>query len=724
MPSRLLPLLALVALGSPLAPWPALAQRPLCGAEALTRGDTTAAAVACEHAIAENARDTEAYYRLGRLYEAVGSRAAEEQYRLATRYAPDSAKYWLALAAVLRAQDNVFARQQVGGVVDRAREAARAHGGTGAVEAEYRSALVAWDRYEQYANRYLFAGDAVAVDPYVLMGEWKEVDDFFQRQVRPDPGDPGGDDRRAAEDYLRATLASDPRHVAAAGLLTVLLLETDRGEEAVELARHLVRAAPDSGRAWALLGTALVRTLAWPAAAAAFDTALRRLSPAERAPYGNLGLLLKGVDQARFGTLAPAQQAQLDSLYWAVSQPLFLADVNEVRLEFYARLTYVLHRWTDPFRGVHGFETDRGGVYLRYGPPDVWAAFGRGRQSQRDAVEGLESERNTIVWLYRGPQLRFLFTMTPGFARTTFSSDFRSYYEAQRNLFPVRFDNVPAVAEMDTILVQFAQFRGQTLDSTDLGVFSLMPIGRMARRAAVGDLPISVAAVVRDGRMRTVARVRRDETIRAGDALQIERRSFRFSLLPAEYLLRVEAQLPSVERAARSTSLLSLRRYGTDSLMLSDVLVADRVAPRDSTFTRWTDFLVSPSTGRFTPDAPVGLLWEIYNLQPDSTGTARYRIDLRITVKDIERRGFAARILGGIGDAVGLSAKGDDEVALSYDREVTMGAGGHQVEFLTVDLEDAPSATYGITVRVTDRVSGRAVEGRRQILVAPDAGRR
>jgi GWxTD domain-containing protein len=605
----------------------------------------------------------------------------------------------------------------VAGLVDNARAAALEHGSAYLAEIEYRSARIAWDRYEQQANRYLFIEDAVAVDPAVIMGEWKDVNAFFRRQVRPDPGDPGADDRGAAEQYLRATLATDPARVDAAGLLAVLLGEEDRWEEAVELGRQLVRAAPDSGRGWAVLGLALVRTNRWPEAQGAFDTALTRMTPAERAPYANLGLLLKSVDQARFRGMTPAQQAQLDSLYWAASEPLFLTPLNEVQLEFYARLTYVLHRWSDPFRGVAGYDTDRGAVYLRYGPPDIWAAFGRGRQSQVDAVSMVESERNTIVWIYRPAQLRFMFSMTPGFGRTSFSSDFRTYYNEQRDLFPVRFDDVPVVANMDTVLVQFAQFRGDSAGTTDLGVFSMMPIGRMARGAGVRRLPLHTATIIRDGFMRNVRRIERNETVQTGDSLQIERRSFRFALPPAQYLMRVEAALGGVDRAARSTSLLALRHYGTDSLMLSDVIVANRLAPRDSSYARWTDFFVDPSSGRFAPNAPVGLLWEIYNLTPDSTGRAHYSVEVRFTVRDIERRSFAARILGGIGDAVGLSAKGDDEVSLVYDRAVEAVPGGRRVEYLTVDLEDAPVATYVITLRVTDKLTQRVVEARRQIAV-------
>jgi GWxTD domain-containing protein len=594
---------------------------------------------------------------------------------------------------------------------------ARTHGSGDHAEIEYRAAFMDWERYEQLAHRYQFFGDAQTVDPYVMLNEWKDVESFFENRVRPMGGDPGGTDRQAAEAHLRAALAADPRHTGAAGLLAVLLLEEGRGPEAVEAGRQAVRAAPDRGAAWAVLGMVLVREGRWEEARAAFDTAFQRMAPKDAAPYRNLGLLLKAVDQARFAEMTPAQQAELNRLYWAVSQPLYLTDVNEVQLEFSARLTYVMHRWGDPFREGAGYDTDAGTVYVRWGPPEIWASFGRGAQSQFDAVQGLESERNTIVWVYPSSQLRFMFSMTPGFNRTTFSGDFRTFYNQARDIFPVRFDNVSAVAEMDTILVQFTQFRGEGSLSTELGVFAFMPIGRMARGIGVEETQLETAAVVRDGRMRDVQRDRRVETIRTGDSLQIERRTFRFEMQPSEFLLRVEARLPDAGRAARSTSSLAIRAYGPDSLSMSDVLVADQVAPRDSAFTRWTDFFLRPSAGRFAPDDPVGLLWEIYNLTPDSLGIARYTVEVRFSVSDVERRNFAARIFGGLGDAMGLSARGDDQVALAYDREAAVTPGGRQVEYLMIDLDDAPLAAYRVSVRVVDNVAQRAVDGLRRIVV-------
>jgi len=203
-----------------------------------------------------------------------------------------------------------------------------------------------------------------------------------------------------------------------------------------------VRAAPDSGRAWAILGAALTRSNEWAHAQAVFDTAFIKMTSREAAPYFSLGPILKVQDDARWKAMTPAQRSQLYSSYWAVAQPLFLNTLNEPRTEFFARLTEVLHRWSDPLRGYVGYESDRGRIYVRYGPPSVWATLGRGRASETqtlpngqtvtDPLGWMESQRTSILWVYRDSQLRFLFSLTPGFTRANLASEFPQYYARRR----------------------------------------------------------------------------------------------------------------------------------------------------------------------------------------------------------------------------------------------------------------------------------------------------
>lgn len=698
----------------------------------LSSGDTAQAVEELDRVLDVDGTNASAHYLSGSIWLArfiegrddQELRRAEDHFNAATRQAPDSALYWLGLARVERTKADVFSRMRSRDLTGRAVDLALAHGSSAYDEILHAAARVAWERYEQSAHRRQMIGNIQTVDLDLYLSEWEYVELFFEDQTRPDPGDPGISDLQEAERHLRRALEFDPTNVDALGLFAVVLGEGERWEEAREYIELAIGSDPTSGPLRALLGMVLTREGQRDRAEAEFDSALVIMSPSERAPYQNLVPLLRQIDAIRFEEMSEHQREQLREVYWTIAEPLLIEDDHPVRTEFYARLTYVRYRWSDPLRGVEGYQTDPGSVYLRYGPPDWWGNLETSRVSETEeaGVQGeLANLRSIILWGYRDSQLRFAFSYTPGFARTSFAGDFPDIYRQASEVFPVRFDNVPELRQLDTVLVQLAQFRGSTAETSQLAVFSFMPLGRMAEDAPTRELQLETAAVVKDGLMRDAARQVRTETI-VGDELQVERRSWRFEVWPGEYLLRVEANLPELERAARSTSPLRIHHFNRDSLLISDVIVARRTAPRDSAATRWSRFFIDPSLGRFLPDSPVALLWEVYNLEPDSTGLARYSVEVRITVEDIERSGFAARILGGIADAIGVSARGDDQVALVYDREVSAQAGGTQVEYITIDLEDAPKAIYRITVTVTDQVTDRSVSRSRRIEVGEIVG--
>jgi GWxTD domain-containing protein len=677
----------------------------------LARRDTTGAIEIYQRLITADERNAEAHYQVGLLYmsrHVPGSRLspnrrkAEEHFRYATRFEGDSAKYWLALADLFRGEDNSFTRSQVSGLVNRALEAAERAGPTPAAsDVSYRAARVNWERWEAYGRRYLFNSSYSGLDANLFSEEWRYVEQFFAERVRADPSSPGEQYLMDAERHSRDALASRPGQIDAAGLLVVALGENDRWPEAAGVTRRLIRTVPDSGRAWALHGLALARDERWVEAQEAFDTAFALMADDERVPYQDLGQILRSTDEKWYQATTDVQRAFLDTLYWRAAQPLTLTGKNELRAEFYARVTYVLHRWTDPLRGYRGHETDRGSVYIRYGPPSTWAVF----------------NRSTMAWVYPRARMRFLFSVMPGFARAHFMGSSREDARSAKTAMPARFDNVPIVHNLDTILVQVAQFRATDPAATEIGIFSFIPVGRIAETAAVVDFPLITAAVVQDTLGNDVHRVERQEIMRGGTPQQQQQRTWRMTLTPRSYYLRMEAYVAALARGARSTEMLDVRRFDTSRLMLSDVLLAERVAPQDSNYARWSDFFIEPSAGRLGPNDSLGLLWEIYNLRPDSAGVAHYSVELRVTVESIERPSTLAHIFGSIADAMGITPLGDDRVSMSYSQNADAEPGGTVVEYLVIDLRDAPKGTYTIEVIISDEISGQWTAGQRTLTV-------
>jgi GWxTD domain-containing protein len=673
-------------------------------------GDTAAAISTVEQLLKRNQRDAEAQWVAGLLYlsqHVPGARIspprrkAEEHLRYATRFGPDSVKYWLSLADLFRADDHATMRFQVSGLIAKAVQTLGV-APTDSLTAEvgFRVARMEWDRYEHFGRRYapFEAGAQLAIPG--TFSEWKYWEEFFERGVREVPVD--ADQLVNAEGALTRVLGARPGDVRAAGLLIVLMGETYRWEEAVPLGRRLVRAAPDSGRAWALLGLAYTRSGRWKEATASFDSAFQRMAPHELAPYHDLGRIMRRADRLRWDSLPAVERLPFDTLFWQVATPLAITDRNELQAEFYARLTYVEHRWSDPWRLFRGSETDIGSVYVAYGPPDMWMVF----------------DRERIVWIYKPSHFRFEFSLTPGYTRGRFAGEAREGLRVAQEESPARFDNIPLVATLDTVLVQVAQFRG-TEDTTAVVIFGAIPLTRLTEGSGISGLEFTTGAVVTDSIGTVLQRDRRAEVV-YDDPDGVVHRSWRLNLPQGLYLLRAEAHLPVLDRGARAMEPLEVRGYPSGLLALSDVLAASRLQPRDSLARRWRDFLIEPNGGRFLPGDSVALLWEIYDLVPDTSGLVHFDVQLRITVDAIERRGFAARIVGGVGDAMGLTGEGDDRVALDYDRHVPVGPDGAVAEYVTVELRDAPEGRYTVGVTVRDRATGAVATRERVILVSRD----
>jgi hypothetical protein len=94
------------------------------------------------------------------------------------------------------------------------------------------------------------------------------------------------------------------------------------------------------------------------------------------------------------------------------------------------------------------------------------------------------------------------------------------------------------------------------------------------------------------------------------------------------------------------------------------------------------------------------------------------QVELALRVNELDRgRELSARILGGLVDAVGLSAEGEDRVALRFDRTVALDARDRVTNFVALDLGTAPFGTYTLTLTVRDLVSGRTATQERVMTV-------
>lgn len=696
---------------------PARAQDPADSAlglasRVLAMGDTAEALRILTAATAAYPRSAEAHfrrafllYRFGRLRQSPVARRdeADESLREALRLEPANARYVVELG-YHRAQSAIF-RFDADRIFRRALRMAREQNDPQAL-ADVGAALgdMSRRRAEMLRDRRLSTGyRSEQFDPDRAIADWHYTAEVLASHSTP-IDDAGETDVRLAEEYYREGFTALPAHQGAAlGLLT-LLADEERWEEYLPVARGFAAAAPGNPRAHMALGLGLARTGRIAGAAARFDTALAMLTPAERAAIFDLAPILRRRDADRYRTLADSERLAFDRLYWDVSDPLRLTPENEFRVEFLARVSYADMRFGDRERAIRGLETAPGAVYVRYGPPDVVAAFPPANASAVN--DPLVANRVITVWWYPQRKLRFVFRGTPGVGPMRFAGDFEQYADEARHEAPVRWDNIPLVARLDTVALQLARLRGST-GGTVLHVFAGVPVRRMLDSVALSRAPLEVGLFVTDQAGRSVVTRRGTESVPVHADRPFENRSYEINLGRGEFEVRVEAREGSSERAASGAGAVRIPKGPGGGFDLSDLIVAARLEPRGEGRRGLRDFFLQPNPARsFEPGAPVHLYWEMYAPRPDSAGIVRYQVSILVRNTSIERHGIVARVVGGVGDAVGLTASGEDWVTLSYQNQTPLGGRDRVPEYLSIDLGAAPEGTYAVVLRLRDLVSG------------------
>jgi GWxTD domain-containing protein len=691
-------------------------------------GDTAAALALLNREIPRHVGDAAAWHRRGLFAWALSREArrqafvrdagdirrlilADTSLQRAAQLAPDSARYALDLARFYRSAGTSVMRFTAERWFHRAEEAARRTGDSLLLaESLDQLGMIHWRRYESVVDRYALPGLA---QPQFQEYVWDEkaLRSYVETRAMPVGKDDMGDlDYLKATDAFAEALRLHPSHPGALKHALMGLAARNRWEELRELARRRLSAAPWDPWAWLGRGLASHRLNDARDAAAAFDSALVYLAPGDAARLTRISRVLRPTpqrgralsDSAMIANADAARRARFERLYWTVSDPLAMTGENEHRLEFLSRVVFADLRWSAEELDIRGADTERGDIYIRYGPPDRVYSFAP------DLGVGL------ALWTW-GEDLSFVFRQPSAFGTGRLEGDFAAKAHAARERTPVRWDNIDLLRRLDTIPAQVARFRAAG-DSTDFLVFAAVPLDSLTRELDVERSAVDVEFRLYD---QDAAVIRRDSSRVPVElaSLPTEQavRAWRGRVGRDAQLWRVEAYEPTGRRAARASGLVAhdtVAGFGT-----SDLLVARRVMPREgSVASRWGDFNIVPSAGVVPAGQPVALLWETYGLAADSLGANRYRV--AVTLDKVQRTGalgLAARIVGGVSDAVGRSAEGRGSVTLSFDRSVA--ARGAQVDYLALELGQAPPGRYVVRVEITDLVARRVARAQRVVRV-------
>lgn len=695
------------------------------GMEAAARGDTIHALAILDEVLSLQPDLAEAHYRQAQLYvgmasgrssrfeERVKAHAALEE---ALRHDPGNPLYMVELGKLMLMQRiRIDARR----MFERALQAAFRADATTLAEVHFQLGVFHETQWLRFKDRHLLPMGREQIDADVAVDDSRYTWEFINRASYPGP-DQGGSDRDAMLGHFRAALNADASHASAAAHLIGYFHDEGLYEQLLEVARGAVVAAPSEPRSYLGLGLGLYRSGDFEGAAGAFHYAVSIMSDRERREVENVGRIIDRRAEDGFRALTQPQRDEYQRRFWAFSDPLLLSESNEFWLEYMARMAYVDFRYGVPEYRLRGWETDRGIIYLRYGPPAKVVTFGA-RTSRTQDISALGTI--TTVWSYgeRGPS--FIFRQNPGYRNATFANDFRFYAEDYRSIQPARLTS-PLLPERSPLPVQVVRFRSPE-GRMDIEVHGLIPVGQLAGEAPVAETTLETGLFIQDEQAREVSREVAATSVPTGEANRLQ--SWRVTVVAGEsYMVGVEAREPASWRAAVGRERVTPRQFPAGQLSVSDLLMGNRVEPLTAEPSLRSDFRVEPNPAMtYAPGQPVELYFELYNLLPDEDHYASYEVDLAVTIEEIERTGPAvARILGELADRWGFTPEGTSPAELRFDKQARVLARDAVPEYFRIELPGAPPGRYSLRLQVRDRNSGMEAVTERTFHVREESGER
>ncbi|HYV97313.1 MAG TPA: GWxTD domain-containing protein [Gemmatimonadaceae bacterium] len=497
----------------------------------------------------------------------------------------------------------------------------------------------------------------------------------------------GASDFARADSLFREAYATDPALPGAFRCVAMTLAERDRWQDLAAFAAAHVAKFPDDGTARMTLGLARHRLGKTREAEADFELGLNLLPRAERERLDDPARVLTTFGAERFAsTVTRIQNARVE-MFWKSGDPLWSDGIVERRAEFRARVTFAELRWTLEEAGIRGADTDRGDIYVRYGPPNLVAGFGPNMTENAADI--------MTFWMYQSG-LMFAFTGMSGFGTSRIPLADRALVDATKESQPARWDNI-SLARVDSFPLRATRFRNvvnaayvDVLFAADPPAAALLDSSPAAR----ADLLV----IAGDGK--TVAH--HDSASLRGHSRAGNLRAWSARLEGGEYLARLEVTGLERSHDARGAVVVDIgSTFDAVGPGLSDLLLARTAVPRTSDApARWSDFVIDPAVAGASRQSGVALLWENYELG-ERDGAAQYEVTVTIE-RDMSGIGRIGASLAGAFAAIARVDRKPDRLTFSFPRTPPYRA--VITDALPITLGDTPPGPYTVTLEINDLV--------------------
>lgn len=551
---------------------------------------------------------------------------------------------------------------------------------------------------------------------------------FLEKLERAVPlADLVADERRALRGVLDSALQYEPAHP---GALRLALREAAVAEDWEDFARRAAaahRARPDDANALLAVLTGAVRLGRLEVASRVFDTLMTHLGPEALARYEGMALIADTSLQQR---LQDTQQVVYADVVWGLSDPLYLSEVNERRMEHYARVYLADVLFSDPAAEVAGRDTEQGRLLIRYGMPVYW--YDVRADKRLELTPAQRQERSEILGCATKPKddNEVCLATTPSAGGALDGGGRWSFWFYHRRAPPLIFErglgNRIARHKFETRSRELDSLMARALPSSYDPPFEPVEVRALVTRLPRPHNPVvEVHAGLRWPAADLIDSVTlgfflHDATsgkkLLAGRTARRSRSPAAFeTTLPARGTIRlsIEGWIPARNLAAQRRVPITLTPSDPGRLGISDLLLGDSLRTTTVVHKREQVRLDPRADSIYATGAPMALYWEVYGLKADSNGTVPYAV--RVQLQDITGRDITARLWRGLREALGARLDRDQSLVWEVDRELFPEA-TYAPDAVMLRLPEE-SGTYRVTVTVTEHGSGQSAAAGRVIEV-------
>lgn len=540
----------------------------------------------------------------------------------------------------------------------------------------------------------------------------------------------------------------DPEYKELGRQRAILAYRTKDWDTLLRHAQSWLGRNPESADAWLMLGLGYHRAAEYARADSAFEGYRNLMHRYDRVHFDNFDLFLSPERQVEVQSMMAYQIDEFHKNFWKSRDPLHLTAYNERFLEHYSRVAEANVLFSSPkSREMDGWKTDRGRIWIRYGPPEriirnlnldagqreiderrqyeTWDPIIEAKPLYRQDVkqkvtrttklQSQDEDELLEYWHYDTFTLIFyefpLWSGNVQFANA-FGINFR---EISRRIEKEMPDAYNMKIEGKRILFPYyaADFRGKA-DATRVYIFYEFPLAGIVHMQDGGNY----AGKIKQGTflMNQYWNAAYSETreLASISPIPVDTASTdRFfasniaEVRPGSYNLSIEVMDMNSGNTGAVHAPIEIERYAYDSLEVSDLLLARDVAAREDADS------VSHETLRYVPNVSgifrkadkIFLYFEVYNLKTGGEpGATDFRVEYGLQFKKSKDE-KDWNPLSYLGRLFSFSKK-EYELATSMDY-----SGSHPVEnlYLEIDPVNLKEGFYRLILSVHDRKAGKTV---------------